>query len=399
MPNQVFLELVKSLSAITHYSEINENVKAYKLGAHKHIPEIEQILAGVGGSQQAVTFSTQLVPMTRGILATIYADLKTDLSEAELLESYENYYHSHPFVRIRSQGEWPATKEVATSNFCDIGLHVDKRTKQADYRIGYRQLGKRSGRPSHPKYEYHARLGADCRIVDAAGLSIKEKNKMIKTEQAMCPLLKTAITSPNGFQAGGVSIGLRKHNKLDMGWVYSEVPAAAAGVYPLNSFRAAPLLVTEESIQQEGKLQAIVVNSANANACTGEEGLANAYAMRKAFSDQLGIQLQHAAVASTGLIGVQLPMDKIMSGIHSISEKAKLEDFAQAILTTDTCTKQLAVSIEIDGVPITIGGAAKGYWHDSPEYGHYASLCYNGRSFPLMCWRISCGRRRINLTI
>ncbi|WP_175073373.1 bifunctional glutamate N-acetyltransferase/amino-acid acetyltransferase ArgJ [Terribacillus sp. AE2B 122] len=184
---------------------------------------------------------------------------------------------------------------------------------------------------------------------------------MIKTEQAIYTVIENGnITSPNGFQAGGVAIGLRKHNKLDMGWVYSEVPAAAAGVYTLNSFRAAPLLVTEESIQQEGKLQAIVVNSANANACTGEEGLANAYAMRKAFSDQLGIQVQHAAVASTGLIGVQLPMDKIMSGIHSISGEGKAEDFAQAILTTDTCTKQIAVSVEIDGVPITIGGAAKG---------------------------------------
>lgn len=120
----------KSLSSVTHYSEINENMKAYKLGAHKHIPEIEQVLAGVGGTQKPITFSTQLVPMTRGILATIYADLQKDLSEAELLESYENYYRSHPFVRIRPQGEWPATKEVATSNFCDIGLHLDKRTNR-----------------------------------------------------------------------------------------------------------------------------------------------------------------------------------------------------------------------------------------------------------------------------
>ncbi|MFP7492732.1 bifunctional glutamate N-acetyltransferase/amino-acid acetyltransferase ArgJ [Terribacillus saccharophilus] len=184
---------------------------------------------------------------------------------------------------------------------------------------------------------------------------------MIKTAQSDYTVIENGtITSPAGFQAGGVAIGLRKHNKLDMGWVHSDVPAAAAGVYTLNAFRAAPLLVTEESILQEGKLQAIVVNSANANACTGEEGLANAYRMRKAFADQVGIEVQHAAVASTGLIGVQLPMDKIMAGIQSISGEGQADDFAQAILTTDTCTKQVAVSVEIDGMEITIGGAAKG---------------------------------------
>ncbi|MFP7170122.1 bifunctional glutamate N-acetyltransferase/amino-acid acetyltransferase ArgJ [Terribacillus sp. 7520-G] len=184
---------------------------------------------------------------------------------------------------------------------------------------------------------------------------------MIKTEQADYTVIENGtITSPAGFQAGGVAIGIRKHNKLDLGWVSSESPAAAAGVYTLNAFRAAPLLVTEESIGFEGKLQGIVVNSGIANACTGEEGLANAYAMRKAFAEKLGIQTQHAAVASTGLIGVQLPMDKVMSGIHAIKGAGKADEFATAILTTDTCTKQIAVSVEIDGMPITIGGAAKG---------------------------------------
>jgi N-acetyl-gamma-glutamyl-phosphate reductase len=120
----------KTPTAISHYSEINENIKAYKLGSHKHIPEIEQALAGVSGSQHPVSFTTQLVPMTRGIMATMYADLSTDKTASELLESYENYYASHPFVRLRSLGEWPATKEVAASNFCDIGLHLDERTNR-----------------------------------------------------------------------------------------------------------------------------------------------------------------------------------------------------------------------------------------------------------------------------
>lgn len=120
----------KSPGAVTHYSEINENMKAYKLGSHKHIPEIEQLLAEAGGTQQPISFSTQLVPMTRGIMTTIYANLQVGLSETELLELYETYYGTHPFVRLRPQGEWPATKEVATSNFCDIGLHLDERTNR-----------------------------------------------------------------------------------------------------------------------------------------------------------------------------------------------------------------------------------------------------------------------------
>ncbi|MFP7480235.1 bifunctional glutamate N-acetyltransferase/amino-acid acetyltransferase ArgJ [Terribacillus saccharophilus] len=184
---------------------------------------------------------------------------------------------------------------------------------------------------------------------------------MIKTEQAIYTVIENGnITSPSGFQAGGAPIGIRKHNKLDLGWVYSEVPASAAGVYTLNAFRAAPLLVTEESILEDGKLQGLLVNSGIANACTGKEGLVNAYTMRQAFAEQVGISVKHAAIASTGLIGVQLPMDKVMTGIQAIETDGEADDFAQAILTTDTCTKQLAVSVEIDGIPITIGGAAKG---------------------------------------
>jgi glutamate N-acetyltransferase / amino-acid N-acetyltransferase len=197
--------------------------------------------------------------------------------------------------------------------------------------------------------------------MDAAGLSIKERNEMIKTKQAAYTIIEEGnVSSPGGFQAGGAAIGLRKGNKLDLGWIYSDVPASAAGVYTLNSFRAAPLVVTEESIRKEGKLQGIIVNSANANACTGEEGLINAYTMRQTFADQLGIPATYAAVASTGLIGVQLPMDKVIDGIHSIETQGQADDFAHAILTTDTCTKQIAVTVSIDGVPVTIGGAAKG---------------------------------------
>jgi glutamate N-acetyltransferase/amino-acid N-acetyltransferase len=170
------------------------------------------------------------------------------------------------------------------------------------------------------------------------------------------------VTTPKGFHAGGLHCGI-KRKRLDLGWVYSEVPAAAAGVYTTNLFQAAPLVVTQESISVEKKLQGILVNSGNANACTGEIGLQNAYEMRRLFATEIGIKEHFAAVVSTGVIGEQLPMQKIQEGITAISghrENAQVEQFEQAIFTTDTRIKHVGVQLEIDGKVISIGGAAKG---------------------------------------
>lgn len=120
----------RKTSATTHYSEINENVKAYKLGKHQHIPEIEQIVSQVGNEHITVTFSTHLVPMTRGIMCTMYANLKEPINESKVISLYEDYYKDDYFVRIRKSGSWPATKEVTGSNFCDIGITVDERTNK-----------------------------------------------------------------------------------------------------------------------------------------------------------------------------------------------------------------------------------------------------------------------------
>jgi N-acetyl-gamma-glutamyl-phosphate reductase len=118
----------RSVSLATHYAEINENLKAYKLGAHQHIPEIEQVLQDESETPLNVTFSTHLVPMTRGIMCTVYASLKDFMSTNDVVHLYKEYYAKHPFVRIRPEGELPSTKEVFGSNFCDIGLHADPRT-------------------------------------------------------------------------------------------------------------------------------------------------------------------------------------------------------------------------------------------------------------------------------
>lgn len=170
-----------------------------------------------------------------------------------------------------------------------------------------------------------------------------------------------SITTPLGFSAGGVHCGIKK-KKLDLGWIISEVPATVAGVFTTNTFQAAPLQVTQESIGFEHKIQAVLVNSGVANACTGEQGLRDAYMMRQMFADALGIKEHYVAVTSTGIIGVDLPMNKIKEGICHVynPENREVSRFEQAILTTDTCVKSVAVELELNGKKVKIGGAAKG---------------------------------------
>lgn len=185
-------------------------------------------------------------------------------------------------------------------------------------------------------------------------MQVISKNKVVI-------LNEESVTLPKGFKAGGAHCGIKK-KKLDLGYIVSEVPATVAGVYTTNIFQAAPLLVTQESISKENKIQAILVNSGNANACTGEQGLHDAFEMQKDFAGQLGIDEHLVAVTSTGVIGELLPMEKIKTGIQQIldEENETEENFKQAILTTDTFSKQIAVQIQIDGKTVSIGGAAKG---------------------------------------
>ena len=120
----------RGLSLNVHFSEMNENTKAYALGKHKHIPEAEQELTKKSADSVRVNFTPHIVPMTRGILTTTYTDLAVETSTEEVIEQYKAYYQGHPFVRIREAGQIPSTKEVYGSNFCDIGLYVDDRTNK-----------------------------------------------------------------------------------------------------------------------------------------------------------------------------------------------------------------------------------------------------------------------------
>jgi len=167
------------------------------------------------------------------------------------------------------------------------------------------------------------------------------------------------IASPLGFSADGLHAGFKK-KKLDFGWIVSEVPASVAGVYTTNKVIAAPLLVTKASIQKSQKLQAIVVNSGVANSCTGQQGLDAAYEMQRLTAQKLKIEPDLVGLASTGVIGEQLPMDTLKNGLSQILVSGKAEDFAEAILTTDTCTKTCVVTEEFGSDLVTMAGVAKG---------------------------------------
>ncbi|PEC23393.1 bifunctional ornithine acetyltransferase/N-acetylglutamate synthase [Bacillus cereus] len=184
---------------------------------------------------------------------------------------------------------------------------------------------------------------------------------MIKVS-SITKLENGSIVTPKGFSAIGTANGLKKEKK-DLGAIVCEVPAACAAVYTTNQIQAAPLQVTKESIAAEGKLQAIIVNSGNANACTGMKGLQDAYEMRALGAEHFGLKENYVAVASTGVIGVPLPMDIIRHGVETLIPTKNVSgarSFSEAILTTDLITKDTCYELIIDGKEVTIAGVAKG---------------------------------------
>lgn len=170
------------------------------------------------------------------------------------------------------------------------------------------------------------------------------------------------VTYPKGFQACGVRAGLKKSGKLDMAMIYSDVRASAAGTFTQNAVAAAPVWVSRELLS-DGHAQAVVINSGCANACTGDQGLADARQMAAIAADKLGCAAEDVVVASTGVIGTLLDMEKIESGIEMCRQALYYdgsETASRAILTTDTVTKSAAAETVIDGKTVRFGVIAKG---------------------------------------
>ena len=171
-----------------------------------------------------------------------------------------------------------------------------------------------------------------------------------------------SVTSPRGFTAAAVAAEIKYTGRTDLAIVYSKVPAQAAAVYTLNRFKAAPLRVTEENISN-GVAQAIVVNSGIANAGMGAEGMRLAREMSDCAAEALDIAKDDVIVASTGVIGMPLPMERVKAGVQKAAKALYPDgghDAAKAIMTTDTVCKEMAVQLRIDGKLVTIGAMAKG---------------------------------------
>ena len=173
--------------------------------------------------------------------------------------------------------------------------------------------------------------------------------------------MKKSLQLPKGFSATGIQSGIKKHKK-DMALIVSDVPAVSAAVFTTNQVKAAPVKWDLKVVEHD-KAQAIVMNSGNANACTGAQGMADAEAMAALAAGKLGVQALNVFVCSTGTIGKPLPMDKIAGGIELLFDEVSPNggmDAAEAMMTTDLVSKTVTVEIEIDGKTVRITGLAKG---------------------------------------
>ena len=176
--------------------------------------------------------------------------------------------------------------------------------------------------------------------------------------------IKGGITAAKGFKSSSCAAGIKYKDRTDMAMVYSEKEAVCAGTFTTNQVKAA-CVKWDMLVNEKGLAQAIVVNSGIANACTGREGFAACESVAGAVSDELKVDSDRVIVASTGVIGMQLPVDKLVAGVKTMS--GTLDDSieagtasSKAIMTTDTVNKEIAVSVEIDGKEVIIGGMCKG---------------------------------------
>ena len=178
-------------------------------------------------------------------------------------------------------------------------------------------------------------------------------------------IIKGGICAPKGFSASATEANIKYKNRTDMAMIFSKVPAISAGTYTTNLVKAAPVLWDRKITDSETYVNAIVINSGIANACTKDEGMEYCKQSAKKAASELGVEENSILLASTGVIGMQLPIDKICAGIESLSnsleqsEKAANEA-AKAIMTTDTVSKEIAIEFEISGKTVKMGATCKG---------------------------------------
>lgn len=191
-----------------------------------------------------------------------------------------------------------------------------------------------------------------------------------------CQITKEGINGIKGFKYAGVCCGIKRSGREDIALIFSEVPAVAAGMFTTNKTKAAPVLVDRENIKNPVS-RAVIINSGIANACTGPRGMENALKMVKLAAETLGVDHREVLVSSTGLIGVQLPMNKIEAGITNAAKSLAADGgdaAARGIMTTDTRQKKISVKVGLEGGCATVGAIAKGSGMIHPNMA--TMLCY-----------------------
>ena len=178
-------------------------------------------------------------------------------------------------------------------------------------------------------------------------------------------IIEGGVTAAKGFKAASTAAGIKYKDRTDMAMIYSEVPCAAAGTFTTNIVKAAPVKWDQHVVYDSKQAQAVVVNAGIANACTGEEGMGYCKATAEKVNELLQIPTDEVLVASTGVIGMQLPIDRICAGVETMVPELNGDiesghQAALAIMTTDTHEKEVAVEIELSGKTVTIGGMCKG---------------------------------------
>lgn len=178
-------------------------------------------------------------------------------------------------------------------------------------------------------------------------------------------IIKGGVTAAKGFQSASTAAGIKYKDRQDMALIYSEVPCVAAGTFTTNIVKAAPVKWDQDMVYNKPFAQAVVINAGIANACTGEEGYGYCKATADAAAEALKIPTDSVLVASTGVIGMQLPIDRVTAGVKDMACKLgkDLESgtkSAKAIMTTDTKKKEIAIEVQLGGKTVTIGGMCKG---------------------------------------
>lgn len=181
----------------------------------------------------------------------------------------------------------------------------------------------------------------------------------------MYKVIDGGVTAPKGFKAASAAAGIKYQNRTDMAMIYSEAPCMAAGTFTTNVVKAAPVLWDKKIVEESAYAQAVVVNSGIANACTGKEGWECCEETAKAVGSRLSIPADSVLIGSTGVIGMKMPVDRIVNGVSLLADalgdtREKGHDAAKAIMTTDTLPKEVAVEVEIGGKTVTIAGMSKG---------------------------------------